>query len=224
MPPFGPDQPRSFAGADGAAYGADDRHALERLRAKYATLHALRTAHSRQGAKLATAAEDANASDDANATDRRALRAELAALAAEFPGALRELDELPMADIEARLTALDDVACGRAASAPWMHAVVRFHALARGALAAKRWLRGRKRVTAADRDAYAAATSTMPFADDARAWTLNLAEVAMPRGGRVLGLVFARLASELGLSDADAHALVFAHARVRRFGRASPTP
>src|SRR5580692_9887997 len=73
-------------------------------------------------------------------------RREMAALAARFPGALRELDEAPLERIRARLAALSQCLGTGAPPERWMCATVLFHRLTRGALAAKRWLGGRKSV------------------------------------------------------------------------------
>jgi hypothetical protein len=51
------------------------------------------------------------------------------ALAAEFPGALRELDQVPQAVLEARIAELEQVARGATPPAAWMLALVRFHEL-----------------------------------------------------------------------------------------------
>lgn len=83
------------------------------LARKYATIRAMRRAH-----------EDGTEGDP-----RDAMRA----LAAEFPGALRELDELPMETVEARLAAL------REPEPPaWADAMSRYHGWMRLALAIKR--------------------------------------------------------------------------------------
>lgn len=70
------------------------------------------------------------AHEDGTEGDPREL---MRALAAEFPGALRELDELPMQTIEARLEAL------RAPQPPaWADTMSRYHGWMRLALAIKR--------------------------------------------------------------------------------------
>lgn len=71
-------------------------------------------------------------------------RARMAALAARFPGALREIDTLPLDEIEHRIEALTHAERDPSHAKPWMKAQSRFHALTREALAAsqrdKRWL------------------------------------------------------------------------------------
>jgi len=65
-----------------------------------------------------------------------ATRAELRALAAEFPGALRELDTLGAAEL-ARRSAACAAALGGEAEEPWMAWIDQFHARMRQALEAR---------------------------------------------------------------------------------------
>src|SRR5262245_5277212 len=58
------------------------------------------------------------------------------ALADEFPGALYELDRLPLEDIDARRAALAEAIAGGPA-APWMTTMAMYHALYRAALQVK---------------------------------------------------------------------------------------
>lgn len=136
-------------------------------------------------------------------------RRAMAKLAQEFPGALRECDELPLDELRARIDALGEAVAGRAAPLPWMTASLRYHALTRGALCAKSWLAGRKSVTAETRATFAREAGALCWADDARAWEGELEAVANPPRGRVTDLVFARIASELGVPVEEARALVF---------------
>ncbi|GAB4217022.1 MAG: hypothetical protein OHK0013_44160 [Sandaracinaceae bacterium] len=92
--------------------------AAARLRAKYVEILALRDAHAR-------------------GEDPPDLRARLRALAAAFPGALRELDRLPRETIMARLDALARCSQG-APLAAWMIAMDLVHDRLRHALAEKR--------------------------------------------------------------------------------------
>jgi hypothetical protein len=71
-----------------------------------------------------------------------ATRDELRALAAEFPGCLRELDPLGAAELGRRAAACGMAADDPAAVEPWMAWVDGYHALVRRALAA-RGARGR---------------------------------------------------------------------------------
>ncbi len=136
-------------------------------------------------------------------------RPSLARLAARFPGALREIDALPLAVLTARHDALLRAAEDPAAHAPWMSATIHFHRLARGALGAKRWLRGKKQVDAPLRAAFEEALVAGTLDRDASAWSERLQEVAAPPRGRITALVLARLAEELAVSVESARALIF---------------
>lgn len=89
---------------------------LSRLARKYRLLQALRIDHERTG--------------------RIAEREVLRALAGEFPGALRELDRMPLDEIERRAEVLELAASGGPVE-PWMQWLVAYHALLRAALFVK---------------------------------------------------------------------------------------
>ena len=89
-----------------------------------------------------------------------------------------------------------------------MIAVARFHGLARGVLGAKRWLARRRTVDAALLAAFACEAPHLPFSEEIQAWELDLATIASPPRGRLMDLVFARLATELGISEPTARTLV----------------
>jgi hypothetical protein len=164
------------------------------IRGKYAEMLALRVEHAAGRENVAQ------------------LKPRLSRLATTFPGALREIDRLELAEIERRLARLDavlDGGGGDAAEEPWMMAVALFHRLARGALGAKRWLAGRRSVDAATRVAFLADAQGHPFQEEIRAWESDLASVASPPRGRLMDLVFSRLAREIGASEAEARRLVF---------------
>ena len=90
-------------------------------------------------------------------------RGAMADLARRFPGALREIDELPLEEIRARADALHAAAADGAKAEPWMAAMVLFHALTRGALAVKRWLGGRKEVDEPTARAFALEAPSLPY-------------------------------------------------------------
>ncbi|MBS2018440.1 MAG: hypothetical protein JST00_36585, partial [Deltaproteobacteria bacterium] len=96
-------------------------------------------------------------------------RVAMTRLAREFPGALRELDELPLGSIEQRIAELDGAIGDATRIARWMRAMDAFHRHARGALAVKRWLAGRS-ITGTTRDELARDLASLEHGDDARAW------------------------------------------------------
>jgi hypothetical protein len=178
--------------------GILSRKTLEDLRDKYLEILAMRVA--------------ARAGDEDDAD----VRARMAHLASRFPGALRELDDLELDEIRRRIAALDAVLREESGVERWMEAVALFHALARGALCAKRWLLGRKRVDAEVERAYAVEVAALAFPDDARAWAFDLGRIASPPHGRVSSAVFARMADHLGTTEREAKRLVFGTPRRER--------
>jgi hypothetical protein len=171
------------------------RDTLEQLRDKYREMLAMRLEH------------------DSGQEDEAAARARMAALARRFPGALREIDDLELGVIRDRIARLDAALRGECAIEPWMDAIALFHALARGALRAKTWLAGRRTVDAATANAYERYAADLAMAGDALAWAGDLASVATPPRGRVMDLVFARVAASLGTSEPEARRLVFGPSR-----------
>jgi hypothetical protein len=142
-------------------------------------------------------------------------RRQMAALAARFPGALRELDELPLDAIGDRIDALTRCVRGAASPEPWMLATSLFHRLTRGALAAKRWLGARRGLGA---EGFEEAIANHRFAEDARAWSDDLARIASPPAGRLSDLVYERVGLGMGLSPEDARTLVVGRLRRARRG------
>jgi hypothetical protein len=67
-------------------------------------------------------------------------RAEMVALSAAFPGALRELDGLPWEELERRMLALRDVVEGRAQLEQWMQLQIAYHGFMRAVLRIRRQL------------------------------------------------------------------------------------
>jgi hypothetical protein len=145
-------------------------------------------------------------------------RRELADLAASFPGALREIDELPIETIRDRIAALvqAESAGGRGARVEaWMEAQVLVHGLARGALAAKRWLGKRRDITSAHRDAFVGAVDDRDLPREALEWADDLVRIAQPPRGRVMDLVYERAAQRLGIDGPTLRRLLRAGAGAR---------
>ena len=165
---------------------------MSELRSKYAEMHAMRVA------------------DAEGAEDARRVRLRMQQLAERHPGALREIDELPLPEIRRRIAVLDAVLAGEREPDPWVEAVARFHALTRGVLVAKRWLGRRKRVDEAVQRVFERELLTLPYPEDSRDWSAHLAIVAAPPRGRLMDAVFTRIASSMGLPIATVRALGFA--------------
>jgi hypothetical protein len=119
-------------------------------------------------------------------------RAALRQIAAEFPGALRELDTLPTDVIAAREHALEAAATSGIVE-PWMSWMHGYHALMRAALALKRRY---GKTTPVDPEALQAIARAagVPL-DDA-----FVHAVASPPSGRLMAVVFDRLSAEFGIS------------------------
>src|SRR5262249_15962314 len=118
-------------------------------------------------------------------------RSEMAALARRFPGALRELDELPMDQIEARLHALERLNERMHAVPDWVRLQIGYHGLMRAVLRIKR-------IAAHSSDAgallrvlsreYVPAADEPPLASFDRA---ALEAIMRPDGGRLNPWVYA---------------------------------
>ncbi len=147
--------------------------------------------------------------DQAGNTNEVATRRRMAGLASRFPGALREIDELALPEIRRRTAAIDAVLVGRAEPEPWIIAMALFHSTTRGALCAKRWLAGRKHVDSLLALRYADAVPFLRFPEDAIQWIDDLARVAEPPRGRLLDVVYARIATRLRTNVDEARRLVF---------------
>lgn len=155
---------------------------LSRLLAKYAALASLRHARAR-GEPIPE-------------------KAVFKALADEFPGALHELDRLPMPEIEARRAALEQALSGGPV-APWMPAMALYHALYRAALYTKPRLPRKQALSAEQASALADSASRHAAVAVGAAF---IRAVSAPPGGRigavVLAEVAARMAGEAGAPDA----------------------
>ncbi len=164
---------------------------MRTLREKYAEMRALREA-------------------DAHA-DVVDPRPRLRALAARFPGALRELDELPLDVIVSRLAELEAVERGELPVPRWARAQCLYHGWMRAAL-------GARRAAGRDRDRGRAArwieTQHRPGDDDPSVDALAQAldGVLRPPHGRLNQWAFERVAEELATDRADVERLLFPYA------------
>lgn len=153
-------------------------------------------------------------------------RARMRRLAARFPGALREIDELTAARLEARVAALEAVVQRAAPPPRWARAIADYHGWMRAALALRREA-GRLR----DRDAALAWIDRgyAPRHDEPAAGELRevVEHVLRPPGGRLNHWLFSLLAARYGLSAAAFEAEIFppsprrgAHAEARMRSKA----
>lgn len=133
-------------------------------------------------------------------------------LAEEFPGALNELDMLPLDEIDRRQAALEGAARG-APVEPWMAWLHGYHALMRAALRVKGRLRKTRDVTEARAGALATEATTCAGTPVGPEF---VRAVARPPGGRITPVVLERLAA---LCEADPEVILdalFPHRRARR--------
>lgn len=139
-------------------------------------------------------------------------RDEMRALARRFPGALREIDELPLEVIEARVRTLDEVAAGRDAPPEWATYFVDYHGWLRAALRIKRACLGCDGVEAAVERVRAA---YRPEPDEPPAELVCdravVQAIVRPSGGRLNRWVFARVAELHGVSPAHVRRALFPH-------------
>ena len=139
-------------------------------------------------------------------------RAVFKALAGEFPGCLNELDTLPLEDIDARAEALVLAAAGGPV-VDWMIWLAGYHALLRAALRIRiRTTRiraiddARAREIAEDAAAHSGATIDPAFVH----------AVIRPPGGRIIPVVYARLAALHGAPAAEIKRALFPRSRDAR--------
>lgn len=126
--------------------------------------------------------------------DARTLRR----LAREFPGALRELDALPMPALEDRARAVDEAARTSARLERWIEWMMAYHESMRTVLAVRSRLLSRRESPRPE------TFGTEPEFDAA-----FLAAVMKPPEGRLNVLVFGRLAERFGCSPQEIEARLF---------------
>jgi hypothetical protein len=137
-------------------------------------------------------------------THEVAPRAELAALAARFPGALRELDRLPLDVIEARWSAIDAVVRGVAEPEPWMRLQVAYHGFMRAVLRIRRLSSQAEARAGQDAITYLARVGYVPAVDEPPLERFDdeaLAIIAKPPRGRINPWVIAQVARDHDVHD-----------------------
>lgn len=137
------------------------------------------------------------------------VRASLGELAREFPGALRELDALPLDEIDRRAEQLE-AAAAAGESQPWMEWVHAYHAAMRAALHVKGRLAGSRSVD--DRRAFALAREAARVTGY-RCDVGFVQAVARPPHGRLNVVVFERVEAELGVRPGSVWQVLFPERR-----------
>jgi hypothetical protein len=169
---------------------------LERLAQKYKTLGELRRARAR-GEPIPE-------------------RAVFQELAAAFPGALTELDTLPLDEIDRRaeLLAAAAAAADEATTEPWMEWLHVYHALLRAALfIRKRTLRARvvdgQKQDRIDPALAAKLAEEASARAGARVDEAFVQAITRPQGGRILTVVYERLSAIYGAPPAAIKGALF---------------
>lgn len=130
---------------------------------------------------------------------------ELVPLAREFPGSLRELDRLPLEEIERR-SVMIELALGGGPVEALLEYVSQYHALMRTALCIKRSLSGRRNVTS-EEAARLAESATVELGVQCEVELVL--EVVNPPGGRLNEVVLARMSRTYGIESSRLRALLF---------------
>jgi hypothetical protein len=140
-------------------------------------------------------------------------------LSREFPGALRELDTLPLDEIDRRVTALDRAGEGAAPLETWMTWMTAYHATMKAALLVKARVARRPGLDTAAVEELAAATSEKSGVVVDAAF---VRAVASPPGGRLNRAVFERLGAEFGAAADEMWEVLFPSRRPGRYAKRSP--
>jgi hypothetical protein len=130
---------------------------------------------------------------------------DLRTLAEEFPGALRELDALPLAELERRLSSVRRALEGGPTEAllEWL---IAYHSLMRTALAVKRRLGGERRPSSERARLLAEALTS----ETGVTCSVELVrQVAAPPRGRLNELVLARIAQSSGRAASELRSALF---------------
>ncbi|MEM9192919.1 MAG: hypothetical protein AAGF12_27335, partial [Myxococcota bacterium] len=135
-------------------------------------------------------------------------RPSMRALAARFPGALREIDELPMEEIEARISALETAVQSDGPLPAWAGWATAYHGWLRVALQIKR-RSGRRTAeeVAAELPAWYRPGPGEP--DPSELDPATVAAILRPPGGRLNPWVFARVGAKFSVSAEAVEAAIF---------------
>lgn len=132
-------------------------------------------------------------------------RAVFRELAGEFPGALYELDNLPIEGIDGRLAALEQAAAGAPAE-PWVAWMLAYHALMRAALYVKIRVSRKAALSAGEAAALAAKASAHARVEVGEAFVLAVKE---PPEGRLNRVVYPEIAARLGAPEEEIRRALF---------------
>jgi hypothetical protein len=127
------------------------------------------------------------------------------ALAAEFPGALNELDNLPLEEIDRRLAALERAAGGGEAE-PWMAWMGAYHGLMRAALYVKIRVARAAAISAEEAAGLAAKAGAHAGVDVDAAF---VRAVMNPPGGRLNRVVMGALEARFGVGAGEIRGALF---------------
>jgi uncharacterized protein YjiS (DUF1127 family) len=139
-------------------------------------------------------------------------RAEMSALAAAFPGALRELDRVPLPLIEQRLASLQAVVEGREPERTWMTLQIAYHGFMRAVLRLRRALLSVSDHDLSDSHACLQRLAYIPASDEPpleRLDTTALSIIRNPPGGRLNPWVMEQVARDLAVCPADIELALF---------------
>ena len=118
-------------------------------------------------------------------------------LSSRFPGALRELQSLSLATVEARLKDASEMLAGRVEH-PWLRWMHEYHEQLRVALAIKAELGGRRLLTENEAETCAMKLSLQRGCECKAQWVHS---IARPAGGRLSHWACARVEERLGLES-----------------------
>jgi hypothetical protein len=139
-------------------------------------------------------------------------RAELSALAASFPGALRELDRVPLPLIEQRIASLSAALENRERVAAWMTLQIAYHGFMRAVLRLRRGLLSVSEHELSDPHACLQRLAYIAAGDEPapeRLDTTALSVIRRPPGGRLNPWVMEQVARDLAVRPADIEQALF---------------
>lgn len=142
-------------------------------------------------------------------------RAEMAALARRFPGALREIDERPLEQIRSRIGQLQDARAGRGEVPPWAPLQASYHGVMRAFLRVRPLLRDRSssQARAAITEGYEQMSPDEPTLEALLGPVFT--QLCSPPNGRLNGVVFGYVARLHGVSAAQVSDALFKPGRQR---------